>query len=96
MSVSYSYRPASRAWARIVSVEGGGVIQIVGGFYLPTQFLNVGGGGMIGAISPYMPIISSQIVFHSNAMVSVSVDHKAAGYRDVLTDVRTGSPRHIN
>jgi len=87
---------ASSSIGATSSVEGGGTIQIVGGIYLPTQTLDVGGEGTIGATSPYMPIIASNINFHGNASVSISVDAAAAGFLEVLPDVRAGSPRLIN
>lgn len=76
-------------------VEGGGTVRIVGGFYLPTQTLDIAGGGDIGALSPFMPIIASDMTFRGNAVVTVNVDHSIAGMPDFLPTVRAGTPMLI-
>lgn len=78
------------------AVEGGGAVRIVGGFYLPTQQLDIGGGGDIGALSPFMPIIANDIVVQGNGELTVNIDHSIAGMPNVLPEVWAGMPRLIN
>lgn len=77
-------------------VEGGGSIKIVGGFYLPSQTLDIGGEGDIGALSPFMPLIADDITIRGNADLSVSIDNAIAGMPDYLPAVWSGVPRLIS
>lgn len=77
-------------------VAGGGSISIVGAFYLPTQTLDIGGGGDISATSPFMPIVANDIKIHGNANLSVKIDNSVAGMPDFLPTVWSGTPRLIN
>lgn len=77
------------------SIEGGGNLQIDGAIYLPTQALKVGGEGEIGLLSDFMPIIAETVKFHGNAQVTVNIDGANDDEDDILTEVRTGTPRLI-
>ncbi len=78
------------------SLEGGGILNIVGAIYLPEQTLKTGGEGIIGQDSPYMPIVAKLLKFHDNATVKITCDPDANGFPDFLPNVRAGMPRLIN
>ena len=77
-------------------IAGGGTIHIVGGIYLPTQNLDIGGEGDISATSPFMPIIANNIKIHGNANVSIKINNTIVGMPDFLPTVWAGTPRLIN
>lgn len=81
-------------WASSVGetsiLSGGPNVRVVGSVYLPTQALQVAGGGDFATISPYMPMIAARFIISGNGLMTVQVDHEAAGYEDQLVHIAGG------
>jgi len=60
-------------------------MNIVGKIYLPTQILDIAGGGDVGMASPYFALIADMIVVRGNGQVRVKVDDQATGFPPITT-----------
>lgn len=63
---------------------GGGTIEIEGAVYLPSQTLEIGGGGIIDIASDYMPLIANKVHVRGNGVLRLGADHTVADYPDHL------------
>ena len=61
------------------NIQGGGTLNIAGRVYLPTQTLEVAGGGDIGLTSGYFALIADKFVVHGNGTVKAEVNSGAYG-----------------
>lgn len=80
----------------VSSIEGGGIVRVVGSIYLPTHLLKVGGRGVVGDDSSYMPLIASKFKFHGNSQININLNSTASGMpADLVPTVQTGMARLI-
>ena len=68
-------------------IQGGGSLNFVGTFYLPTWHLEIGGNGVIAGASPQVSVIANTIEIRGNGEMHVAADEVASGLPEIEPQV---------
>lgn len=70
--ILFAQNPASNPGGES-DIQGGSNMSIVGSIYLPTQKLDIGGGGDLTIVSSHTPLVASQFAIRGNS-IDISLD----------------------
>lgn len=77
-------------------LQGGGVVKLSGGIYLPTQTLQIGGNGNLGQNADAWAIVADQVHLKGNGTVRIEAAFAAKGLPQMAITPVSSSPRLLH